>query len=202
MTKKNDTWQPEWVKLPILEFARTIHSLGDDSEAIAKWVKKFSEDLLFNNVQSDNDFTNFLLQEASEKYSTRHQVCIVAGRASVKSRKKKSETRQDVAESASRTSEADTAPAEEAGESQGRTADESLRGIAKVAPSAVRFLPTLQELYDFATDERLDHDDARDWYEMTVNGRDGHDRNGNIITNWKGACKRFCDSRKNKRESA
>lgn len=202
MTKKNDTWQPEWVKLPILEFARTIHSLGDDSEAIAKWLKKFSENLLFNNVQSDDDFTNRLLQEASARFMKKSDSGRRGGEKAAKSRKKKSEARQDVAESASRTSEADTAPAEEAGESQGRTADESLRGIAKVAPSAVRFLPTLQELYDFATDERLDHDDARDWYEMTVNGRDGHDRNGNIITNWKGACKRFCDSRKNKRESA
>lgn len=60
-------------------------------------------------------------------------------------------------------------------------------------------MPTTGQLYDFARAESLDEADARDWYEMTVVDRDGKDRNGNRITNWKAACKKFCVARAQRR---
>lgn len=56
-------------------------------------------------------------------------------------------------------------------------------------------MPSIEQLYDFAAAEGLDEADARDWFEMTVVERDGNDRNGKPIVNWKGACKRFCTAR-------
>ena len=60
-------------------------------------------------------------------------------------------------------------------------------------------MPTTEQLYDFARAESLDEADARDWYEMTVVDRGGKDRNGNRITNWKAACKKFCVARAQRR---
>lgn len=63
-----------------------------------------------------------------------------------------------------------------------------------------RPLPSSKEqLYDFARAENLDEADARDWYEMTVVDRNGNDREGRPITNWKAALKRFCKSRADRR---
>lgn len=60
--------------------------------------------------------------------------------------------------------------------------------------------PTIDKLYDFATEQGLDDADAREWYEMTFTDRNGKDKNGEPIKNWQGALKRFCQSRKRKRE--
>ena len=68
----------------------------------------------------------------------------------------------------------------------------SPRGAAAKHPVE---MPSTEQLYDFANAEGLDEADARDWFEMTVVERDGNDRNGNPIVNWKGACKRFCTAR-------
>ena len=68
MASHEETWQPQWVALPILDFARIIHSFGDDFEALGKWTKKFSEDLIYCNTESDNEFTARLLTESTDKY--------------------------------------------------------------------------------------------------------------------------------------
>lgn len=60
-------------------------------------------------------------------------------------------------------------------------------------------MPSKDELYDFAKANGLDEADARDWYEMTVVDRNGKDRDGKRIRNWKAALKRFCKSRKDGR---
>lgn len=85
----------------------------------------------------------------------------------------------------------------EARQSQ-RAGGNSLR-VAKVSTPPVRSAGPMPEdkqaVYDFAAAEGLDTADARDWFEMTVVERDGNDRNGKPIVNWKGACKRFCTAR-------
>lgn len=55
--------------------------------------------------------------------------------------------------------------------------------------------PSIEDIYDFASLNGLDHSDARDWYDMTVVDRGCKDKSGNPIANWKGAVKRFCQSR-------
>lgn len=62
-------------------------------------------------------------------------------------------------------------------------------------------MPSKEQLYDFARAESLDEADARDWYEMTVVDRDGNDREGNRITNWKAALKSFCRARAQRRNA-
>jgi hypothetical protein len=84
----------------------------------------------------------------------------------------------------------------EARESQRRTGADSLRSDCHSAP--VR-LPSFDEFTQFVDQQGLDYTDAREWWEMTMVDRDGHDRDGNPIGNWKGAIKRFCKNRAAKR---
>ena len=89
----------------------------------------------------------------------------------------------------------------EARESQRRTGADSLRSDCHSAPVRSLPMPSKEQLYDFARLENLDEADARDWYEMTVVDRDGHDRDGKRITNWKAACKKFCVARAQRRNA-
>lgn len=82
-----------------------------------------------------------------------------------------------------------------------RTGADSLRSDCHSAPVRSLPMPSKEQLYDFARAESLDEADARDWYEMTVVDRDGNDREGNRITNWKAALKSFCRARAQRRNA-
>ena len=69
MATKDVTWQPKWVPLPILDFARIVHSFGEDSEALAKWTMQFADDLLFCNLESEDKLTVEMLTTANERYA-------------------------------------------------------------------------------------------------------------------------------------
>ena len=92
----------------------------------------------------------------------------------------------------------------EAREGQGRTGGSSARGMAKVAQSPVRSLrlPTWDEFTAFIDAQGLDYTDARQWWEMTMVDREGNDRYGKPIGNWKAALKRFCAAKINNRRTA
>lgn len=94
----------------------------------------------------------------------------------------------------------DSSGTEEARQSR-RTGAPSTGATSSTAPVRSLTLPTTEQLYDFARAENLDEADARDWYEMTVVDRDGHDRDGKRITNWKAACRKFCEGRANRRSA-
>lgn len=66
--KEIETWQPDWVALRILNFARKVHEFGNDDKALAEWTRQMSEDLIFNNTSSEDEFTQNLLAEASDAY--------------------------------------------------------------------------------------------------------------------------------------
>lgn len=89
-TKDRDTWQPQWVALPILDFVREIHKFDGDNEGLCKWVKKFSEDLLFCNTNTDDDLTKSLLMDSFENHEKQSKAGRKAGLASAKARKQKS----------------------------------------------------------------------------------------------------------------
>lgn len=89
MKTKNDTWQPQWVALPILDFARKIHKFEGDNEELSKWVKKFSEDLLFCNTETKDDLTKSLLMDSFENYTKQSKAGKKAGLASAKARKQR-----------------------------------------------------------------------------------------------------------------
>lgn len=94
VVKDNVTWQPKWVPLPILDFARIVHSFAEDKDALAQWVKKFADDLLFCNLDSTDDFTIELLSSANEKYTSRATACKKAGKASAKARMQKQKSQE------------------------------------------------------------------------------------------------------------
>lgn len=89
MASQDVTWQPKWVPLSILDFARIVHSFGDDSEALAKWTRQLADDLLFCNLNSKDQLTVEMLTTANEKYVNRVAVCKKAGKASAKARKQR-----------------------------------------------------------------------------------------------------------------
>ena len=75
-----------------------------------------------------------------------------------------------------------------------------MRGVScHSAPSRTLPLPTWEEFIEYVDTEGLDYTDAREWWEMTMVDRDGHDRYGKPIANWKAACRRFCKAKANKR---
>lgn len=80
-----------------------------------------------------------------------------------------------------------------------RTGADSLRSDCHSAP--VR-LPDFDEFTQFIDAQGLDYTDAREWWEMTMVDRDGKDRYGKPIGNWKAALKRFCESKAKNRRSA
>ena len=80
-----------------------------------------------------------------------------------------------------------------------RTGADSLRSDCHSAP--VR-LPDFVEFTQFVDQQGLDYTDAREWWEMTMVDRDGHDRDGKPIRNWKITCRRFCEAKAKNRRSA
>lgn len=100
--------------------------------------------------------------------------------------RKDSSSQEDARESEQR--EGDTGPVD----SMGRTD----------APSRTLPLPTWESFLSYVDGEGLDYSDAREWWEMTMVDRKGHDRSGKPIGNWKGALKRFCTTKTTNRRSA
>lgn len=56
-----------------------------------------------------------------------------------------------------------------------------------------------QEVIEFAIDNKLDPDDASTWAEQNLRERNGRDKDGNPIMNWKGALTNYCKAMKSKR---
>lgn len=83
-------------------------------------------------------------------------------------------------------------------ESQRRAGADSLRSDCHRAP--VR-LPSFDEFTRFIDQQGLDYTDAREWWEMTMVDRDGKDRYGKPIGNWKITCRRFCEAKAKKRNA-
>lgn len=80
MKTRNEKWKPQWVALPIIELVRIVHEFGDDKEAAFAWLRKFANDLLFGNFDTEDDFTRELLMDAREKYTRRSNAGKLGGR--------------------------------------------------------------------------------------------------------------------------
>jgi len=70
---------------------------------------------------------------------------------------------------------------------------ETVPAAPQAAPKKPK-LPTKEELYDFCQESNLDDSIGREWLEITLS-RGGKTREGLIIENWKGAVKRYVESR-------
>lgn len=89
--KEIDKWQPDWVALRILDFARKVHEFGNDDKALAEWTRQMSEDLIFNNTGSEDEFTQNLLAEASDAYAKKSKAGRKGGIAKARKQKQKSQ---------------------------------------------------------------------------------------------------------------
>ena len=59
----------------------------------------------------------------------------------------------------------------------------------------------VQKVYDFASLEGLDKDDAYECWYVTTAERDGNDADGNPVTNWKAFVRTWCNTRSKKRSA-
>ena len=80
---------PQWVALPILDFARIVHNFGDDAEALMNWMHEFSNDLLYCNLESKNELAKRLLDDAKEKTLKLSAAGKKGGKASTKARNRR-----------------------------------------------------------------------------------------------------------------
>lgn len=80
MKDRSENWKPHWVALPILDFARAIREFGDDYKNGFDWVRNFSDDLLFGNFDTPDEFTRQLLAEARERFVKRSNAGKLGGR--------------------------------------------------------------------------------------------------------------------------
>lgn len=92
--KNISEWQPQWVALPILDLVRLVHQFGDDTESLGQWVKRFSDDLLFCNTDSEDELTRRLLEDAKEKVQKLSTAGKKGGKASAKARKQKQKSQE------------------------------------------------------------------------------------------------------------
>ena len=83
-----------------------------------------------------------------------------------------------------------------------RTGAPSTGATSSTAPVRSLRLPTWEEFTAFIDAQGLDYTDAREWWEMTMVDREGKDRDGKPIRNWKGALKRFCTTKTANRRTA
>ena len=83
-------WKPKWVPLPILDFARAVHSLKGDPKKCMEWVVQFADALMLGDADSSNELANDLIVKATNAYAQRSHSAKKAGKASAKARKNKS----------------------------------------------------------------------------------------------------------------
>ncbi len=96
----------------------------------------------------------------------------------------------------------DSSGTEEARQSL-REVEGSLRLGGHVTPSRTCRPPRdFEEVKDFIAQNGLDYDDARLWWERNYVERDGIDKDGKPIKNWKGALVNACKAEETKRRSA
>ena len=111
--KNIDHWMPDWVALRILDFGRKVHEFGDDDKALAEWVRQMSNDLIFNNKESSDNFTRALIDEATDAYEKRIAKARKGGLAKARKNKSKEAAGSGNARNESTTGLEESAPTAE-----------------------------------------------------------------------------------------
>lgn len=138
-------WKPKWVPLPILDFARAVHSLKGDPKKCMEWVVQFADALMLGDADSSNELANDLIVKATNAYAQRSHSAKKAGKASAKARKNKS---KEVAGS-------------------GNARNESTTGLEESAPTA--------EEYDQETPQPAEDDRGQAITQDAAIGNDAED---------------------------
>lgn len=150
-------WKPKWVPLPILDFARAVHSLKGDPKKCMEWVVQFADALMLGDADSSNELANDLIVKATNAYAQRSHSAKKAGKASAKARKNKSK--------------------EVAG--RGNSRNESTTGLEEFAPTAEEYdqetpQPTEDDRGQAITQDAAIGNDAEDQDNRTAKTRDSH----------------------------
>lgn len=191
-----------------------------------RWIKQWIADLALLNEQFRNDdgsvnfeelgreeymFRTALITQKLEKSDRARDIYMKAkavydassenGRKGGRPRKQDTtadgDTREDSHDEKSGTS------ANNSEARQIRRTGAPVRGAtSSTAPVRSLRLPTWDEFNAFIDAQGLDYTDAREWWEMTMVDRDGKDRDGKPIRNWKITCRRFCEAKAKNRRSA
>ncbi len=176
-----------------------------------RWIKQWIADLALLNEQFRNDdgsvdfealgreeymFRTALITqrlEKSERARDTYMKAKAAYDASSENGKKGGRPRKD------------SSGTEEDRESQRRTGTEVpevRRAAHSPAPVRTRAPRNFDEVRDFAEAQGLDYDDMRLWWQRNFVERDGIDKDGKPIKNWKGALVNACKAEETKRRSA
>lgn len=187
------------VQMIIREFGDEVCDILGDAEACQRWLKDFHDGLLYRRA-GRSPFADKLLAEAAAFGKMKRLAGQKGGFAKAARKQKNLEvlvnpTLPGTADgnAAAVTNEADTAPA-----GQCFKARQGLPGARLVgAPGAEGRpkIPTLEDLYAFASDACLHEMLCREWWEMTYGDRAGLDRDGSPIRNWKAACRAYVKKR-------
>lgn len=165
------------VQLPIAKFRDIIRDFDRDNDGLAEWVRSFSKALICD--KNLNDFAYELLEEV-ESYKAKNTARVAEFREKRKSQSSHEEERLDEDPTVARTVEC----------------KKRQSGYTTKAPtySALPYIPTPDEVYDYASEHGLNDMLAREWYEMTAD-RQWSTRDGEIIKNWKSALKAYVKTR-------
>lgn len=166
------------VQLPVAKFRDIIRDYDNDNDGLAEWIRSFSKALIID--KNLNDFASELLDEV-EKYKEKNTARVAKFREKRKSQSSQEEERLDEDPPVART--------------VGCKKRQS-GGTTKAPPtySALPYIPTPDEFYDYASEHGLNDMLAREWYEMTAE-RQWSTRDGEIIKNWKSALKAYVKTR-------
>lgn len=174
-------WNRFWCRVLFKEFIKHFRKLND--EQIVKDVRQSMDDL--EDLVPDTDsfgsqMVRWSLERADEPFA-------VAAR---ENGKKGGRPRKD------------SSGTEEARQNQ-LEGEGSLRLGGHVTPSRTCRPPRdFEEVKDFIAQNGLDYDDARLWWQRNFVERDGIDKDGKPIKNWKGALVNACKAEETKRRTA
>lgn len=171
-----------WVKMEIDEF--TGHYIDKTDEEIVKDVRASVVDFIRRNPEGET-FGAKMVRKMDDRIAERSEQNAINGKKGAEARWSRNSSKQ-----------------EEARQNR-RGGEGSLRLGGHVTPSRTCRPPRdFEEVKDFIAQNGLDYDDARLWWERNYVERDGIDKDGKPIKNWKGALVNACKAEETKRRSA
>lgn len=165
------------VQLPIARFVLNVLEKKDDHE-LATWIRAFTRSLA-NCDPSLDDFAAELLNDVNEYRK--------------EDARKKREKRKSLTPPSSYEEERldEDSPVARTGGCKKRQSGDTTKAPTY---SALPYIPTPDEVYDYASGHGLNDMLAREWYEMTAD-RQWSTRDGEVIKNWKSALKAYVKTR-------
>lgn len=171
-----------WVKMEIDEF--TGHYIDKTDEEIVKDVRASVVDFIRRNPEGET-FGAKMVRKMDDRIAERSEQNAINGKKGAEARWSRNSSKQ-----------------EEVRQNQ-RGGEGSLRLGGHVIPSRTCRPPRdFEEVKDFIAQNGLDYDDARLWWERNYVERDGIDKDGKPIKNWKGALVNACKAEETKRRTA